>query len=67
MSEESRRYLDKVRAAVSGSDETARARVFASLREDPGLQELLPYLCLYIKVSLVLLLALGLSVMPHSQ
>jgi hypothetical protein len=50
MSEESRRYLDKVRAAVSGSDETARARVFASLREDPGLQELLPYLCLYIKV-----------------
>jgi hypothetical protein len=55
MSEESRRYLDKVRAAVSGSDETARARVFASLREDPGLQELLPYLCLYIKVYTMLI------------
>ncbi|CAM9602119.1 unnamed protein product, partial [Phaeothamnion confervicola] len=46
LGEEMQRYLARLTAAVKAAGEAGRQRlVFASLGRDPGLQELLPYVC----------------------
>ncbi|KAG5175338.1 hypothetical protein JKP88DRAFT_351551 [Tribonema minus] len=51
LSEESQRYLDRVREAVLRSSDRSAGLgpVFDSLKRDPGLQEILPHICRFIK------------------
>eukprot|EP00903_Cladosiphon_okamuranus_P018099 g16656.t1 len=49
LSEELTTYLRRCCDAVLSRDESKRGRALASLREDPGLQQLLPHLCTFIQ------------------
>ncbi|CAM9093915.1 unnamed protein product [Pylaiella littoralis] len=50
LSEELSTYLRRCCHAILSQDEAKRARALASLREDPGLQQLLPHLCRFIQL-----------------
>ncbi|CBN74035.1 transcription initiation factor TFIID subunit 6 [Ectocarpus siliculosus] len=49
LSEELTTYLRRCCDAILSRDEPKRSRALASLREDPGLQQLLPHLCTFIQ------------------
>eukprot|EP00904_Undaria_pinnatifida_P008885 jgi/Undpi1/5126/HiC_scaffold_19.g08478.m1 len=49
LSEELTTYLRRCCEAVLSRDEAKRGRALASLRTDPGLQQLLPHLCTFIQ------------------
>ncbi|CAN0557866.1 unnamed protein product, partial [Ectocarpus sp. 8 AP-2014] len=42
--------------AILSRDEPKRSRALASLREDPGLQQLLPHLCTFIQTKVCVVL-----------
>ncbi|CAM9903842.1 unnamed protein product [Chrysoparadoxa australica] len=49
LSDEIKRYLERIKETTRSEEKAQWRLVFASLAKDPGLQEVLPYLCQYLQ------------------